>query len=292
MKHWSALQVYDSTEVDGVFWAPSAPALKAAFLGLKAAALGRFPVLSFGSGIWYTFRPTMFWITGDKHGDFASVDAFCRAWQTRRRDVLIVLGDAGINYFDDARSTALKQHLAQLPITLFCIHGNHEARAEKCPGYERIGAFGGEVYADPHYPNQLFAIDGTLYQLGVQRVLAIGGAYSVDKFFRLRHHWRWFEDEQPDAAIRARTEATLAAAGWKVDAVLSHTCPLSVMPRKRLAPPAEDGFSPPVDTSTEEWLESLRARLTFRQWYAGHFHLDRISGAFAFLYDEFLVFDA
>ena len=175
----------------------------------------------------------MIWVTGDKHGDFTEVDDFCRRERTRREDTLIVLGDAGINYFPDARATALKQHLAQLPITLFCVHGNHEARPETLRAYRTRPAFGGEAYADPRYPNQLFPVDGALYDIGGLRTLVVGGAYSVDKFDRLLNHWAWFEDEQPSPAIRARAEAALRAAGWRVDAVLSHTCPESVMPPGR-----------------------------------------------------------
>lgn len=233
----------------------------------------------------------MIWITGDKHGDFAEVEAFCREWQTRRSDVLILLGDTGINYYRDARAIALKQHLAQLPITLFCVHGNHEARPESLPNYILRDAFGGQVYVDPRYPNQLFPVDGALYTLGVQRVFVIGGAYSVDKYARLLRHWAWFDDEQPSEAIKARAEAALDATGWAVDAVLSHTCPLSRLPFDK-APPLAEGMPPPPDLSTEEWLERLRQRLTYDRWYAGHFHLDRALGDTTFLYHDFLVFDA
>ncbi len=230
----------------------------------------------------------MIWVTGDKHGDFTEVDDFCRRERTRREDTLIVLGDAGINYFPDARATALKQHLAQLPITLFCVHGNHEARPETLRAYRTRPAFGGEAYADPRYPNQLFPVDGALYDIGGLRTLVVGGAYSVDKFDRLLNHWAWFEDEQPSPAIRARAEVALRAAGWRVDAVLSHTCPESVMPPgRREAWEARFGV---VDTATEAWLESLRARLAFRRWFAGHFHVDLQAGAFTFLYHQFLPF--
>lgn len=231
----------------------------------------------------------MIWITGDKHGDFEEVDLFCRQWQTRRSDLLIVLGDAGINYFQDARALAMKQHLAQLPITLFCVHGNHEARPERVPGYVLREDFGGQVYVDPRFPNQIFPVDGAIYTLGGHRVLVIGGAYSVDKFYRLRNRWTWFEDEQPSAAIKARTEAALAAEGWRVDAVLSHTCPFSRIPHDKLPPL---GFNEEVDQSTERWLEQVRRRLTYRRWFAGHYHIDREVDDFVFLFHQFLVFDA
>ncbi len=231
----------------------------------------------------------MIWITGDTHGDFSRVEAFCKKWQTHREDTLIILGDAGINYFNDERETALKEQLATLPITLFCIHGNHEARPETLSEYILQDAFGGQVYVDPRYPNQLFPVDGAIYQIGNQRALVIGGAYSVDKFIRLLRRWKWFDDEQPSEAIKARTEATLDAAAWKVDVVLSHTCPKSQVPLEKLPPLASD--MGPIDDSTEVWLESIRQKLTFNRWYVGHFHVDYWRDNFTFLFDSFQLFE-
>ena len=41
----------------------------------------------------------MIYITGDTHGDFRNVARFCKKMQTSKDDVLIILGDAGINYY-------------------------------------------------------------------------------------------------------------------------------------------------------------------------------------------------
>lgn len=235
------------------------------------------------------FFTRMIFITGDKHSEFHSVRDFCRKWNTRREDVLIVLGDAGINYFQDARDVELKLELAQLPITLFCIHGNHELRPERLPGYQSQEAFGGTVFVEPDYPNLLFPEDGALYQIGTQKTLVIGGAYSVDKYLRLKRRWHWFEDEQPSEAIKARTERALEAAQWQVDTVLSHTCPSSQVPVEKVSPLASEYGT--IDTSTEDWLETIRQRLTFNRWYAGHFHVDYCRDQFTFLFENFSLFD-
>ena len=41
----------------------------------------------------------MVYITGDKHADFSGVFDFCYDKKTSLDDVLIILGDAGINYY-------------------------------------------------------------------------------------------------------------------------------------------------------------------------------------------------
>ena len=43
----------------------------------------------------------------------------------------------------------------------------------------------------------------------VMQTFAIGGAYSVDKFYRLANDWGWWPDEQPDEATKLRTERQL-----------------------------------------------------------------------------------
>ena len=45
------------------------------------------------------------YITGDTHGDFRRIGDFCFSMGTKRDDVMIVLGDAGLNYFGDERDT-------------------------------------------------------------------------------------------------------------------------------------------------------------------------------------------
>ena len=41
----------------------------------------------------------MTYITGDTHGDFRRIKEFCRLADTTAEDVIVILGDAGINYY-------------------------------------------------------------------------------------------------------------------------------------------------------------------------------------------------
>ncbi len=70
----------------------------------------------------------MLYITGDTHGQFGRIEAFCERFGTSHEDILIILGDAGINFSGWSRDCMKKRFLESLPITLFCIHGNHERR--------------------------------------------------------------------------------------------------------------------------------------------------------------------
>lgn len=72
----------------------------------------------------------MIYITGDTHGEFRRIIDFCDRVETTRDDVMIILGDAGINFSGYPRDGWKKQLLARLPLKIFCIHGNHEKRPE------------------------------------------------------------------------------------------------------------------------------------------------------------------
>lgn len=212
-----------------------------------------------------------YYITGDCHGDFHKIQHFVtRVRNTSKDDVLIILGDAGINFTLDKKDKIIKELLVKLPITLFCIHGNHEERPCNILSYKTKLWHGGMVYYEEEYPNILFAKDGEIFDFNGKKALVIGGAYSVDKYFRLMAGIPWFESEQPSEEMKQYVENKLDCVNWKVDYVLSHTCPLKYRPNDLLIKTMEN-----VDSSTEEWLDDIEKKLTYSKWYFGHFHENR-----------------
>ena len=227
-------------------------------------------------------------LTGDTHGEFDRIEQFCEEYETTENDVMVILGDAGINYWLDEQDEALKERLSQLPITMFCIHGNHEERPEEVSGYELVEWRGGFVWIQPEYPNLLFAKDGEIYQFDGKAVITIGGAYSVDKYYRLAVGAPWFGTEQPDERTKGQVMSALNRAGWKVDYVFSHTVPLSAIPRHALLPTVDQKM---VDNSTEEWLEEIAQKLDYQGWFAGHFHITWSLDRIQILYEDYMELD-
>lgn len=224
------------------------------------------------------------YLTGDTHGRFERIACFCRDNHTTLGDVLIILGDAGVNYYLDRRDEKLKQRIDKMPVTLLCIHGNHEARPTAALGYEPVERFGGTVMVQREYPNLLFALDGEVYELGGRSCIAIGGAYSIDKHYRLLRGAAWWPDEQPGNAIKRRVESALARHGWQVDVVLSHTTPLSYEPTEAFLPFIDQSS---VDTSTERWLDEIEHKLDYSRWYAGHFHTTETVDKLRLMYQDY-----
>ena len=202
---------------------------------------------------------------------------------------MIILGDAGLNYYGSRLDALRKSEAAVLPMTFFCIHGNHEMRPEHIASYKTKRFHGGTVWYEPDFPNLLFAMDGDVYRLGGQDCIVIGGAYSVDKLYRLQNGWQWFDDEQPSEAIKARVESTLAQRDYKIDTVLSHTCPIQYEPTEVFLPSIDQST---VDKSTEQWLGSIEQRLDCKAWYCGHYHTTKKIDKLRFMFEDIDVFEA
>ena len=145
----------------------------------------------------------MIYYTGDIHGSHFELAAFCRRFKLTEEDTVILLGDVGANYYGGKRDQELKYALNKLKPTILCIHGNHEMRPSSIPTYLTKEWNGGLVWYEEKYPNLLFAKDGEIFTLEGLRHFVIGGAYSVDKFYRLSRHYGWWADEQPSEEIKA-----------------------------------------------------------------------------------------
>lgn len=233
--------------------------------------------------------PAKFFITGDKHRHFDRVKDFCRKMNTRRKDVLIILGDAGFNFYDDKRDDELKKEVSQLNITLFCLHGNKENRPQNVATYGIRSFCGGKVYYEPKYPNIYFAIDGEIYNFEGKKYMVVGGAHSVDKMRCLEEGMPYWFDEMPDDTIKEKVELGLQSQNNKIFGMMTHTCPIDYLPtemfistrqnasikRKSRKAKSQKIFKPDIDRSTEIWLGEIEKKLDYKVWFCGHYHIDK-----------------
>jgi len=224
----------------------------------------------------------MIYLTGDIHGVSQKIVRFCAGVKPTKEDIIIILGDVGANFSGDKRDDEMKRELSKLKPTIFCIHGNHEMRPQNVKGYELKDYCGGKVWIQEQYPNLLFAKDGEIFELEGLKYLVIGGAYSVDKYYRLRAGYGWWNDEQPDAATKSYVEKQILTNS--IDVVLSHTCPYKYMPREMFLPVVDQES---VDNSTERWLDAIEERLDYKAWFCGHFHTDKRIDKIHFLFHTF-----
>lgn len=224
----------------------------------------------------------MVYFTGDIHGSPFKLQVFCRYMELTEKDTIVILGDVGANYYGGKRDKQFKEQIAKLAPTIFCIHGNHEQRPANIPSYKAKEWNDGPVWYEEEYPNLLFARDGNIYVIDGVRYLIIGGAFSVDKNYRLSRGYGWWADEQPSEEIKARVGRRVANSG--LDVILSHTCPFKYEPREAFLPGIDQSE---VDSSTEEWLDTIEESVDYKAWFCGHWHIDKRIDKMHFLYDEF-----
>lgn len=140
----------------------------------------------------------------------------------------------------------------------------------------------GPVYQEPEFPNIRYLLDGGEYQFGPYSSLVIGGAYSVDKWYRLQQaaaknqsFTGWFPDEQLyENEMKAIQEKVK---GKKYSFVFTHTCPRSYEPTDLFLPMIDQSM---VDKTMENWLDSIKDTFDWGVWCWAHFHQDRIERPF------------
>lgn len=224
-----------------------------------------------------------FLITGDKHGDFRLMPLVINRLGLQKDDTLIILGDAGINYYvkkngknseymykDTNKTKITKEYLKGLSVTFFCVQGNHEARAENIEGYKTKMWHGGKVNYQEEYPNILFSIDGEVYDIKGKKTLVLGGAYSVDKQYRIDMGYSWFADEQMSEESKDKVRELIKKDN-KFDMVLSHTCPLKYEPVEVFLSMIDQST---VDKTMEEFLQFVEENIEYKDWYCGHYHVE------------------
>jgi len=221
------------------------------------------------------------WIIGDIHGSYIPIENFIRRNENTidfspETDLMILLGDVGLNYYKNERDIKIKKKISKYPFTYFCIRGNHEARPSICaaenPKEWAAPYLGGPVWVEKRFPNIIYAMDcPCVYNINGYKTLVIPGAYSVDKYYRINNGWNWFEDEQltPEEMDLGRK---LIETNPAVDLVLSHTCPSIYIPTDLFLSVVDQST---VDNTMERYLGEIEYTLNYKWWLWGHYHAFR-----------------
>ena len=230
--------------------------------------------------------------TGDTHGGFATITRISDIQQNMpeykpEETMIVVLGDTGLNYWLNNTDKKYKKLLNSMNCHIYCVRGNHEQRPELIKNMVLVNDenVNNVVYMEEAFPNIRYFVDGKIYNLLGYKCLVVGGAYSVDKWYRLARagyskdeaetadpkKCGWFKDECLTAAEMAAIMEKVK--GESVDFVLSHTCPLSWEPIDLFLNGIDQST---VDKSMEIWLDELKNNVKWKYWLFGHYHADRI----------------
>ena len=210
-------------------------------------------------------------VTGDTHGDMHRFKNY--PYERDGNTAVIILGDSGVNYFLSLRDRRVKHELQKSGYLYYLVRGNHEARPEEVADIELTNDLlvGNEVYVEPEFPAIRYLKDGGIYNFNGHKTLVIGGAYSVDKWYRLSRNLIWHKNEQLTGEEKEKIYEEVK--GQDFDFVFTHTCPYSWIPTDLFIPGINQDT---VDNSTELWLEDIKEAINYKVWLFGHYHADRI----------------
>ena len=223
----------------------------------------------------------MIYVTGDTHGDFA--DTMHRFYTTgvKEGDTVMICGDFGFVWRIGSENEAHLKELTKEKYTMLFIDGNHE-NFDLLETYPVVDYCGGKAHkiADNIY----HLMRGQVFEISGKKFFTFGGAYSIDKYMRTAGY-SWWEQERPPPADYDEASKNLEKAGYKVDYVLTHTIPESMIYRLNKTPDIHDAEL----TGYFEWLYN---KLEFEKWFAGHWHVNySFEDRFHILYSKMVKLD-
>lgn len=217
----------------------------------------------------------MVYVIGDRHGEEGSFSEERLPGQSQwtEQDVVIVTGDFGFVMRGEKNNLAERNKLNALerkPYTIAFCDGNHEAfpYLETYPEEIRFGA---PVRCIRQ--NVVWLQRGYVYHIQGKTFFVMGGAYSVDREWRLRYQQIcgeqiWFAQELPTPEEYRRAIRTLEAHQHRVDYIITHTAPRTIIPRIIGKYPDDH------DRELTGFLDWVYHEVAFTRWYCGHFHED------------------
>ncbi len=246
-------------------------------------------------------------ITGDLHGGLTAYHVSSKAFKPAKRgDIIICTGDFGAVWYHDYHTNEkhkreedyfLESKLRQRS-TWLAVDGNHENFARLFGGeFPIVEIYGGLAYQIRK--NIFYLIRGEIFTIEGQTYLAFGGAISHDKKSGWvtpalawsgagEREWNkgrtegkdWWPEEIPSEADYENACRNLDKVGWRVDHVISHTCPVS---QRLVFKTGSKRGADPTETMLQRFLDN---GLEFSSWHFGHFHFEMQSGKFYCHFDK------
>lgn len=238
---------------------------------------------------------------GDLHGSVDAIqNCISQIENPTEQDVIIVCGDAGLEYGDMIMGKA-KKAMKKFPGAWLIVRGNHDNRywrdhscydpMDCVEGWELSRKFVNYTMVQTKYPNIHYAADwGGIYCVDGQNILTIPGAYSVDKFYRESKNLPYEFEEQ--LYYREWLDLSILAEEYQdnIDFVVAHSFPYYLEPQLRYL------FMDFIDQSTvnkdtEHWLDVIMQTVEkgkrFKHYFGGHYHDDKqLAAKYTMLYNK------
>jgi predicted phosphohydrolase len=207
----------------------------------------------------------MIYCTGDSHSDFHKFST--KFIEFEQNDIMIILGDFGGIWWSKEHVRINEENywlnwLNKKPFTTIFVDGNHENFERLLNGeFPVVDYCGGKAH---QIREKIFHLKrGEIFTIENKKFFVFGGAASTDKEYRIEGKSWWSEEEATFMEQKYALE-NLEKHGNKVDYILSHTAPKSII---------EDYFHiyERID-GTARFLEEIKNTIQYQHWYHGHMH--------------------
>jgi hypothetical protein len=206
-------------------------------------------------------------------------------------DYVIILGDFGMvwDYSGDSRYEKYwLDWLDEKSFTTLFIDGNHENH-DRLDAMEVEQWHGGKVHKVR--PSVIHLMRGQVYDIEGLKFFTFGGASSHDikdgvlepgdprikrwskdyeKLFRI-NKMSWWDRELPSEAEMEEGRQNLDKIDWKVDFILTHCTSASTT--------AVIGAGNYGQDILTKYLQEIKEKLTYKKWFFGHHHIDKVISA-------------
>lgn len=228
----------------------------------------------------------MIYVTGDTHKQFSRFSN--KLFHAGKDDIVIVCGDFGLISDGSKTQQYWTKWLSEKPYTILFCCGNHE-NFDLLYQYHIVHYAGGLVHRISD--NIYHLMRGEVFTLEGKKFFVMGGAQShdiedgildpADRNYKHRERvlkkqgkelYRtkgidWWEQEMPSEREYAHAKETLHCNDYVFDYIITHDCPTSIRKQLNVSEPTNE---------LNEFLQFTADHCTFRTWFFGHYHEDKI----------------
>lgn len=192
----------------------------------------------------------MIYFISDLHGEKSeALEAYLKI--ATEKDLLIILGDVGLNFYDTLENMEFTRYFMSLDKKIAFLDGNHE-------NFDYLKTFcckewnGGEV--GRLTKNIVYLKRGNIYTLEGKTFFVFGGCKSSSKW---KENGLWYPEEEPSDEEINLAYKNLEKYNYKVDYICTHNY---------------DYKKKNVSVKLMELTDFIDKNVEFKRWYSGHWH--------------------
>lgn len=210
----------------------------------------------------------MVYVTGDLHGDLSRLKG-PEVRKLKKGDTLLVCGDFGFIWDGSKAEQAMLKKLGKLKFHLAFIDGVHEnfELLNQYPVGEWNGARARQISGKLHH-----LMRGEVYTIEGKTFFTMGGGVCPDDDFRVSDDQR-MRLEIPSREELRRAAAAIEALDGRIDYIITHEPPMRIKGFLQLK---QQGRANLEITGLNTFLEELGKVCTFRRWFFGSMHKDKL----------------